>query len=161
MIAFDVPGRPVPKGSARWIKSNTTGQIVQIAADSKPLRAYSRAIALAAKSVVARGPGSEFRPFASVNGLSMFAVEIVFAFERPRSHFRTGRFAHLLRDDAPRFPCGRNRYGDLDKLTRSVFDALSGIVWKDDTQIAQLRAVRIFDDDDRTSIGIDILDPGT
>ena len=57
----------------------------------------------------------------------------VFTFDRPKSHF-TPR--ETLRADAPTWPITRAN-GDLDKLARSVGDALtaSGAI-KDDSQIA-------------------------
>ena len=46
---------------------------------------------------------------------------MTFFFARPRSHYRTGRNAHLLRDDAPIAPTSAP---DLSKLIRSTEDAL-------------------------------------
>ena len=43
---------------------------------------------------------------------------------RPKKHYRTGRFADVLRDDAPEFPTAHN-LGDLDKHVRSVLDGLT------------------------------------
>jgi Holliday junction resolvase RusA-like endonuclease len=55
-----------------------------------------------------------------------------FHFLRPRSHYRTGRNAALLRGDAPAYPAGRP---DLTKLVRAAEDALKGVVWADDGQV--------------------------
>ena len=53
---------------------------------------------------------------------------------RPRAHYRTGRNAHLLRDDAPEYPIGRNS-GDVDKFARLCLDACTDAgVWADDCQ---------------------------
>lgn len=35
---------------------------------------------------------------------------------------------------------------DLDKLTRAIGDALSGVVYKDDAQIIRLDAIKFYDD---------------
>lgn len=68
---------------------------------------------------------------------------IRFTFDRPPSHYRTGRNAHLLRDSAPSHP-GRAD-GDLDKLVRAVCDALTDAgVWVDDTQLVDLRARKFY-----------------
>lgn len=50
---------------------------------------------------------------------------------RPKTHFRTGRFSHLLRPDAPAYP-HKTKTGDSDKLRRAVQDALTGVVYLDD-----------------------------
>jgi Holliday junction resolvase RusA-like endonuclease len=34
---------------------------------------------------------------------------------------------------------------DIDNLAKAVMDALNGIVWKDDSQICELSAVKIYD----------------
>lgn len=72
---------------------------------------------------------------------------ITFAFTRPRSHFGTGRNANVLRASAPRYPATRGS-GDMDKLCRAVFDALTdAAVWADDSQVVQLDAVKVWTDD--------------
>jgi Holliday junction resolvase RusA-like endonuclease len=58
-------------------------------------------------------------------------VEILSLEPRPKSHYRTGRFSHLLRPDAPAYP-HRTQTGDSDKLRRAVQDALTGVVYLDD-----------------------------
>lgn len=71
-------------------------------------------------------------------------VRIVFCFDRPAHHYRTGRNAHLLRDAAPAFPFNRGS-GDTDKLTRACFDALTDAgVWKDDAQVVDVRARKVW-----------------
>lgn len=63
------------------------------------------------------------------------AASFVFTFARPKGHYRTGRFAHLLRDDAPAFP--GHSFGDLSKLIRAGEDAITDAqIWHDDSQVA-------------------------
>lgn len=67
------------------------------------------------------------------------AVSVFLAFRigRPKSHFRTGRNAGILRDRAPRFHTGRP---DKDNLEKAVLDALGEfdgerrLFWSDDSQ---------------------------
>ncbi|MFZ1730810.1 MAG: RusA family crossover junction endodeoxyribonuclease [Bacteroidota bacterium] len=57
---------------------------------------------------------------------------MLFLLPRPKSHFRSGRNAHLLRETAPRFPTSKP---DADKLSRAVLEALTGVAYKDDAQV--------------------------
>ena len=76
---------------------------------------------------------------------------IRFTFDRPKSHYRTGRNALLLRDSAPSHP-GRAD-GDLDKLVRAVCDALTDArVWTDDTQLVDLRARKFYAGEDEYAL---------
>lgn len=65
-------------------------------------------------------------------------VRCVFYFDRPKSHYRTGRNAHLLRDNAPTVP---TRVGDIDKLQRALLDGITDSgVWVDDSLVTSIRA---------------------
>lgn len=71
-------------------------------------------------------------------------VRITFTLTRPKVHYRTGRFAHLLRDEAPVFPIARGS-GDLDKLIRSCLDSLTDArVWVDDCQVVDMRPRKVW-----------------
>jgi Holliday junction resolvase RusA-like endonuclease len=78
-----------------------------------------------------------------------------FVFERPKSHYRTGRNAHLLRDAAPTDPIGRP---DLDNLVKLVCEALQGNAFKDDSRVVTIRARKVFDDTARTEIRVGYAD---
>jgi hypothetical protein len=77
-------------------------------------------------------------------GIGPYAVKSSFMFERPQNQYRIrkGRPPEL-RDDAPDVPVGR-AYGDLDKLLRALFDALTGTFWIDDDSIFRVTAERRF-----------------
>ncbi|MCP3885140.1 MAG: RusA family crossover junction endodeoxyribonuclease [Propionibacteriaceae bacterium] len=66
------------------------------------------------------------------------AVEISLRFIhlRPKSHFGTGRNADLMKSSAPVFKISKP---DGVKMQRAVEDALTGIVYKDDSQIIDWR----------------------
>ena len=51
-------------------------------------------------------------------------VAVHFLFPRPKSHYRTGKNAHLLRAGAPDRPTTRS-VGDTDKLCRAILDSLA------------------------------------
>ena len=118
-ITFTVPGVPIPQGSANWVVSKTTGKVIPIV--SKKLKPWRREIAWIAKDAM----GGQF----FVGGVSM---TLVFTFERPKCHYRTGKFSHLLRDDAPDRHLQKP---DGDKLERAVLDALTGVAYSDDSEV--------------------------
>jgi Holliday junction resolvase RusA-like endonuclease len=74
-----------------------------------------------------------------------------FYMPRPKKHFRTGKFAGILRDDAPILHSGRP---DISNLVKFVEDALNGIFWKDDSQIVILHASKYYSKTPRTEIRI-------
>lgn len=78
-------------------------------------------------------------------------VDMVFYFSRPKSHYRTGKYAHILKDDAPEYHTSRN---DIDNIQKFVFDALNKVFWKDDSCISAVYAIKKYDDNPRTEITI-------
>ena len=81
------------------------------------------------------------------------AVKVDFHFRRPQSHL-TSKGA--LTKKAPLYPIGRN-IGDLDKLCRSLLDALTGVVFHDDSQVIDLVSRKRYSDSDQTIITIECL----
>lgn len=85
-------------------------------------------------------------------------VWLRFTFDRPKTHFRTGRNAHLLRDAAPRFPTWHN---DVDKLTRAVFDSLTDAgVWADDGLVVDERVRKFYANEHELALaraGVDVV----
>lgn len=69
---------------------------------------------------------------------------VAFYLPRPRSHYRTGKHSHELRDNAPHYVGKRP---DLDKLLRSTLDALGEAgCWIDDAQVAHITAMKMYAD---------------
>lgn len=79
------------------------------------------------------------------------AVDIIFTFVRSKTHFGTGKNAKKLKMSAPAYPAKRP---DIEKIARSTNDALTGLVWADDSQIVQLTLQKIYGD--RSSARIEI-----
>ena len=69
------------------------------------------------------------------------AVQIVYLFNRPAGHYRTGRYAGQLHPWAQGLLPTSHQLGDLDKLTRAALDACTPHAWQDDALVveAQLR----------------------
>lgn len=62
-------------------------------------------------------------------------INLTFSFLRPKSHYTT---KGALTKSAP-YRC-TNRIGDIDKLIRAVFDAMTSIAYVDDSQIVSVTA---------------------
>lgn len=123
-------GRPITQGSkvkTRWGMRDDNGETL------KPWREAVKTAALDATA------GMDAPAFTGP-----VEVYIDFYFDRPQTHYRTGRNAHLLRDGAPHRPSNL-RSGDVDKLQRACFDALTdAAVWKDDCLVVDVRASKWF-----------------
>jgi|SRR5215831_5274172 len=133
-IEFSVPGIPIPQGS----KNAWGGE------DNPHTKSWRETVARAAHGVVEDGPL-----------LGPVGVSVVFVFPRPKGHYRTGRYADWLKDSAPSWHTGRP---DLDKLQRAIGDALSGIVLRDDSQIAAWRVSKRYGTQPRADIVVTRLD---
>lgn len=71
-------------------------------------------------------------------------VSIWFYFDRPQSHYGTGRNAGILKDSAPPYPITQAQ-GDGDKLVRAVFDSLTAAgVWADDKLVVRHHAEKLW-----------------
>ena len=125
--SFFVYGTPAPQGSKRHLGN---GVLVESSKRVAPWRADVRA---AAQKWFPR-PQSSPHPHPGY-----FHLTLEFRFPRPKSHYRTGRFSWALREQAPRADCHTQR-PDVDKLARAVLDALTGVVWGDDSRVTHLTA---------------------
>jgi len=109
-IQFFVHGLPVPQGSKKVIGRN----VIEMA-DAR-LRSWRQDVASTAKSVMAQ-EGAEA-------GIEPVDVRLMFFLPRPQGHYGSGRNANRLKPSAPATPAV---HPDLDKLVRSVLDALTGV----------------------------------
>ena len=126
LLAIDVHGIPAPQGSKRVYN----GRLVESSKKVKPWRQdVKQAILDSYDGDTARGP---------------VVVQAIFYLPRPKSHYRTGRHAGELKDNAP-IVCATKP--DLDKLQRSTGDAIteSGIII-DDSQIVGWTVHKLYAD---------------
>ena len=71
-------------------------------------------------------------------------VAATFLFNRPASHYGTGRNAGKLKLNAPAYPSNRGS-GDVDKLLRAVLDSLTvARVFVDDCQVVDAGPCKVF-----------------
>lgn len=142
-IRFSVFGHPRPQGSKKAWVNQKTGRAQMRESSGEHLTTWREDVKHAALDYIASREGTG-DPFAILGG--PVRVVITFRFARPKSHFRTGRNAHLLRDQAPAFPITRAN-GDIEKLVRSTHDALTAAgIWVDDSQVAGCNVWKVFAD---------------
>lgn len=118
-IDFTVPGTPIAKGNMRQAPNH--GRLYDA---TKGTAQWARAVGYVARAAMAQ---ARMQPF---DGPVVLTCR--FVFERPRSHYGTGRNANKLRPSAPAHHTVRP---DLDKLVRNVKDAIKRVVWRDDAQV--------------------------
>lgn len=126
-LAFTVLGIAQPQGSARAFtytrRPEKGGGIgARVDSDNPKLKDWRRHVALAATNVMAslrRGP--------SVN-----AVAVTAAFYLPRPKYLGSKVAPMVTRP------------DLDKLARGICDALTGIVYRDDSQVVSLTVTKHY-----------------
>lgn len=126
-----VPGVPRPQGSKRAYQR--PGQRFPSLVESSPHVATWRgdirdAVARTYDGRALQGP---------------VRVSCVFVFARPMSHHVGGDRDRPLRPSAPFY---HTQDPDLDKLLRSLADALIGIAWTDDNRVVEYRpSTKIWD----------------
>jgi Holliday junction resolvase RusA-like endonuclease len=126
-LTFFVPGLARPKGSKRAFAlkrgGDYTGRVALVESAGAPLKAWERQIALVAASQTMG------------NGLLTGPIKLTLYFFllRPASHPKKRRT----------WPIGRP---DYDKLARAATDALTGVVWRDDSQVVEAHVCKDWGD---------------
>lgn len=121
-----INGKPIAQGSKRPIRTRSAGgyagglRVMDV--NAKTLAPWRRRIS---ETVIDEHEGDLIE--------TPVLVVAEFRFLRPRSHYRTGKNAHLLRENAPRRHFTKP---DGDKLARALGDALTATLLKDDSQIS-------------------------
>lgn len=69
-------------------------------------------------------------------------VKIIFSIPRPKSHYRTGKFKHLLKSDIPEYV---TKKPDLDNLAKLVLDCMEQAQYfYNDSQIVMLQVEKVY-----------------
>lgn len=118
---FSVAGTPRPQGSKRVVR----GRLLEA---SRHVAAWREAVRQAATEAMPDG----YEPHDG-----QVEVSLVFLMPRPKGHVG----ARGLRPSAPTSPLGRP---DVDKLARAVLDALTGVIFRDDSQVVLLTASKEY-----------------
>tara|TARA_R100000742_G_C4276226_1_gene97162 strand:- start:255 stop:713 length:459 start_codon:yes stop_codon:yes gene_type:complete len=89
-------------------------------------------------------------PKLPLNGPIFMYIE--FHIARPKSHYRTGKYKHLLKQGVllhcPKRP-------DIDNYAKLVLDALNGVFYKDDGQVTTLVITKVYSTEPKTVIKIE------
>lgn len=117
-----IHGKPVGKGSMRSFPSKHTGKMIFIN-DNPKTKVWQNQIALTVKSEIQHGNIDFMTPT-----LNAVTVSAIFVLKRGKA---------VTRKDPTVKP-------DIDKLARTVLDALTGVVYKDDSQVCHLTLGKIY-----------------
>ncbi len=129
-VEFQVVGKPATQGSKKAMPIYGKGgrpvmkdgrMLTRVVEDNPRLAEWRQEVAAAARRVY-EGP------------LLTGAIFLTLVFERPRpkGHYGTGRNAGRVKASAPPYPTTKP---DSVKLARAVEDALTGVLWQDDSQV--------------------------
>ena len=133
IIEFFVPGLPRPAGSKSAYYIEKIGRAVVTDANPKA-KDWKAAVAVAARAALP----PKFRLLTG-----RIEVTATFFLPRPRGHYGTGKNADKIKDSALIDPLTKP---DLLKIMRGTEDACTGIVWRDDAQIADEHTLKHYDD---------------
>jgi Holliday junction resolvase RusA-like endonuclease len=145
-VVFVVRGQPAAQGNARAFiakgKNGAPDRAIFATSAAKgfggktsPLQAWRTAIAQEAREAMADRPLLD----------GPLRVRVVFVFPRPAGHYlpaNSKRPVRQLRGDAPVYHTSKP---DVDKLQRALLDALKLVVWHDDSQVADVRARKVYE----------------
>ena len=121
ITSFSVHGTPRPGGSKRGFVTKN-GRVAMVDASGKKGRDWRGDVQAAALEAFDGSPARDVP----------LALLITFLLPRPKSHYRTGKHSGELKPGAPSYNRSRP---DLTKLLRSIEDALTGVIWHDDSLI--------------------------
>jgi crossover junction endodeoxyribonuclease RusA len=127
IYSFTVFGTAAPQGSKRHLGN---GVMVESSNRLRPWRNDVRCAAI------------DNKPTAWDLASSM-QVNLIFWFPRPASHYGSKNGMSYLKANAPVEPVSA-RVGDIDKLSRAVLDALTGVAYLDDRQVVNLQARKAY-----------------
>lgn len=120
-VTFFVHGKAEPGGSKRGFINPKTKRVI-ITDANKDVKSWRNDVAIAGKAAWGDTPPTS----------EPLRLYVNFRRQRPKGHYGTGKNSGILKASAPEYPTTRP---DQTKLLRAVEDALTGIIWLDDSQI--------------------------
>lgn len=129
-VEFAVRGLPQAQGSSRaFIAGGRAHIATEGNRQGSPLGAWRTAIATEARAAMGDAPILA----------GPVSVTVDFVMRRPKGHYRANG---ELRASAPVWCSGKP---DADKLLRSLLDAITGVVIRDDSQVASVHARKPYE----------------
>ncbi len=116
-VVFTVYGKAEPQGSARAFMPRKGGRFPTVTSDNPKLKGWRKDVARACP-----------RPRELMKG----PVRLMVAFYLPRPKALRAR------------PTPHTKKPDVDKLARGICDALTQVVWEDDSQVAQMKVTKEY-----------------
>ena len=65
--------------------------------------------------------------------------------KRPKTHYKTGKFANILKDTSPKYNTNNK---DLDNMVKFVLDALNDKLYTDDSLIFEITCSKMYSEKD-------------
>lgn len=131
-LRFFVPGVPAPGGSKKFVGlAKSTGRAILIDAAGAKNKNWRSSVAQVAAGAMSGKPQLT----------AALAVSFTFFMPRPKAHLRTNG---AVKPKAPRVPVTKP---DVIKLARSTEDAMTSIVYRDDSQTVDLVVRKRYADD--------------
>ena len=95
---------------------------------------------------------AKFKPKRPLAGDIM--IKLVFTMPRPKNHYRTGKYKHLLKDNIPEY---HSYTPDLDNMVKMICDVIQGKgrMICDDSQICMLQAEKVWGFTGKTEVVIE------
>jgi Holliday junction resolvase RusA-like endonuclease len=125
-LDFTVLGYAVPEGSTRAFHIKKTNRTITTHQNQKSLEAWRNRVATEAQRALEAAPWT-------MDGTSAYGIEVMFLYPRPESVKWWKRKHFTIKPDA-------------DKLLRAVNDALTGILWRDDSQVVRCVVLKDYAD---------------
>ena len=130
-IEFFVAGIPRPGGSKRAFYNANLKRAMIVDANDK-VKPWREDVRNAAQQAY-HGPPLD----------GALTLTITFTMPRPAKHYMANDRTRPLRADAPYWHTSQP---DATKLTRAVEDALKGLTWRDDAQVAAQHVTKVYGD---------------
>ena len=132
VIQFTVYGNPQPKGSAKAFAYIKDGKpMASVTAANNKTKPWQQTLSVMAQ---------QHRPDQIYRGAVKLTLR--FYFSRPKSVSVKKRPDHTVKPD-------------LDKLVRTVGDALKGVIYSDDSKVTDIVTSKAYDDNPRVEIEIE------
>ena len=132
-IDFTVPAVPIAQPRQRHaVRHGKGGRVFSsnYTPTDDPVNAYKAAVKLAFAATESGAPITE-----------PLRVELMFVFGRPKGHYGSGKNIGTIKKSSPMW---HTSTPDTDNLIKSTLDALNELMYRDDSQVCQVVAVKRY-----------------